>query len=371
MPIDRLVILIMKNILFILILLLFSSCGAGDKQTDSEALPHISPPTDSVSYTEVMNLTQEFDSGDGIYNYILNINNGTVLLNHMYDVTDRPGQLCNNTSEIITYSLNDNKIKRIYNIKDFNLSVFNGVLFNGKILLSGLYREQPTESTYTWFIIEIADNDINVLAEGDISTNGESPKFLLYGNTLYTYYYDLNDTDKNGIYSYSGDEFKIAFPINDQITYAGFSFNINNENEVLLRSAGDKSPTIVKLKNGKIIQTDVLPLYLRGLSYTDSDYIYSYYDPDNVMHNYLVYQDKKYTAYDTIHIIKYINGNLFYEENSDNNLCVIDLNEKVENPIARNIYPKSNEYSVINVFYDSVTGNYYFYTDEALCKIDI
>ena len=68
----------MKNILFILMLFLFSSCSAGDKQTDSEALSHISPPTSSIAYTEVMNLTQEFDNSDGLYNYILDINNDTI-----------------------------------------------------------------------------------------------------------------------------------------------------------------------------------------------------------------------------------------------------------------------------------------------------
>lgn len=360
----------MKNILFILMLFLFSSCGATDKQTDSEALPHISPTTDSIAYTQVLNLTQEFDSGDGIYNYILDINNDTVLINQMYDVTDRPGQLCNNTSRVITYSLNDNVINRTYDIADFNLSVFKGVLFNGKILLSGVYRQQPAEGIYTWFIIEIDDNDINVLAKGDISTNGEAPEFLPKEDTLYTYYHDLNDTDKKGIYTYSDNGFEIVMPIKDNITCDNFYFNINGK-EIFLHGDDGKNSTILKLENGKITKTDVLPSYLRGFAYTDSGYIYTYYDSDNVMHNYLVYQDKKYTAYDTIHITEYINGNLFYEENSNSSLCVIDLNENKENPTAQIIYPKSNKYPVIDVFYDRVTGNYYFYTDEALCKIDI
>lgn len=360
----------MKSILFILMVFLFSSCSAGDKQTDSEALPHISPPTSSIAYTQVMNLTQEFDNSDGIYNYILNINNDTVLINQMYDVTDRPGQLCNNTSRVITYSLKDNVINRTYDIKGFNLSVFNGVLFNGKILLSGVYRQQPAEGIYTWFIIEIADNDITVLAKGDISTNGEAPEFLQKGDTLYTYYHDLKDNDKTGIYSYSPNGFETVMPIKDNITCDNFYFNINGK-EIFLHGNDDKNSTILKLENGKITKTDILPLYLRGFAYTDSGYIYTYYDPDNAMHNYLVYQDKKYTAYDTIYITEYINGNLFYEENSNNSLCVIHLNENSETPTAQSIYPKSNKYPVIDVFYDKITGNYYFYTDEALCKIDI
>ena len=319
----------MKNILFILMLFLFSSCSAVDKQTDSEALPHISPPTDSIAYTQVMNLTQEFDNSDGTYNYILDINNDTVLINQMYDVTDRPGQLCNNTSRVITYSLKDNVINRTYDIKGFNLSVFNGVLFNGKILLSGVYRQQPAEDIYTWFIIEIADNDITVLAKGDISTNGEAPEFLQKEDILYTYYHDLKDNDKTGIYSYSPNGFETVMPIKDNITCDNFYFNINGK-EIFLHGNDDKNSTILKLEKGKITKTDVLPLYLKGFAYTDSGYIYTYYDPDNVMHNYLVYQNKKYTAYDTIYITKYINGNLFYEENSDNSLCVIDLNENNE-----------------------------------------
>ena len=359
----------MKNILLIFILLLFSSCSVADKQTGGKTLPHISPPTDSISYAETMNLSQELGDNANTTYYIEDISNDTVLINQMYEVTSQVGQLCDNTNIIMTYSLTGHAIMQTYNLTDLNLSVLRGKIFNDKLLLSGLYREQTPEWNYTWFIIEISNNGIKVLAEGVVPNNGDSPQFIEKDGIVYIYNYDLNNTDKNGIYSYSGDEFKIAFPTNDQITYAGFSFNITNENDVLLRSTGDESPTVVKLKNDKIIQTDVLPLYLRGLSYTDSDYIYSYHDPDNIMHDYIVYHGEKYTVYTTPYIYTCINDNLFYEENT-RKLCVISLTSNQDDLISKTIY-HDNNLIVRGVFYDNITGNYYFYTDEALCKIDI